>query len=169
MALTTAARVRHRINATDSDISDSELSEFIADEQAYIEECAEKTFAESDPQFPLARSVCTDRCAAKALIHILGLSAGITYDIDELKIRIIKLFYGKSHRLRLGAHDLSACRSIVRCRLDDLIASGSVSDKGLGRDHFCKAKLSPVSTDDLTERMVRQARHGRLHKVFLEF
>ena len=86
MALTTAARVRNRINATDSDISDSELSEFIADEQAYIEECAEKTFAESDAQFGLARSVCTDRCAAKALIHILGLSAGITMISMSLKL-----------------------------------------------------------------------------------
>jgi len=85
-ALTTPARIRHRINITDSDISDSDLIEFIVDEQAYIVEFAEKVFSESDAQFGLARSVCTDRCAAKALLHILGISAGIVYSIDELKI-----------------------------------------------------------------------------------
>jgi len=84
--LTTAARIRNRINAAESDISDAVLTEFITDEQAYIESYAEKTFAESDSQFNLARSVCTDRCAAKALLHIAGISAGIIYSIDELKI-----------------------------------------------------------------------------------
>lgn len=84
--LTTAARVRNRIKASESDISDAVLTEFIADEQAYIEGYAKKTFAESDSQFNLARSVCTDRCAAKALLHIAGISAGIIYSIDELKI-----------------------------------------------------------------------------------
>ena len=84
--LTTATRIRNRINATLSDISDAVLAEFITDEQAYIEGYAKKTFAESDSQFNLARSVCTDRCAAKALLHIAGISAGIIYSIDELKI-----------------------------------------------------------------------------------
>ena len=84
--LTTATRIRNRINATLSDISDAVLTEFITDEQAYIEGYAKKTFAESDSQFNLARSVCTDRCAAKALLHIAGISAGIIYSIDELKI-----------------------------------------------------------------------------------
>ena len=84
--LTTAARIRNRIKAVVGDISDAVLTEFIADEQAYIEGYAKKTFAESDSQFNLARSVCTDRCAAKALLHIAGLSAGIVYSIDELKI-----------------------------------------------------------------------------------
>jgi hypothetical protein len=84
--LTTAARIRNRIKASESDISDAVLTEFIADEQAYIEGYAKKTFAESDSQFNLARSICTDRCAAKALLHIAGISAGIVYSIDELKI-----------------------------------------------------------------------------------
>jgi uncharacterized metal-binding protein len=84
--LTTAARIRNRIKASESDISDAVLTEFIADEQAYIEGYAEMAFAESDSQFNLARSVCTDRCAAKALLHIAGISAGIIYSIDELKI-----------------------------------------------------------------------------------
>lgn len=84
--LTTAARIRNRIKASESDISDAVLTEFIADEQAYIESYAGKIFAESDSQFNLARSVCTDRCAAKALLHIAGISAGIIYSIDELKI-----------------------------------------------------------------------------------
>lgn len=84
--LTTAARIRNRINAAEGDISGAVLTEFIADEQAYIESYAGKIFAESDLQFNLARSVCTDRCAAKALLHIAGISAGIIYSIDELKI-----------------------------------------------------------------------------------
>ena len=84
--LTTAARIRNRINAAEGDISGAVLTEFIADEQAYIESYAGKIFAESDSQFNLARSVCTDRCAAKALLHIAGISAGIIYSIDELKI-----------------------------------------------------------------------------------
>lgn len=86
MVLTTAARIRNRINASESNISDAILAEYIADEEAFIEEYAEKTFAESDSQFNLARSICTDRCAAKALLFINGLSAGIVYSIDELKI-----------------------------------------------------------------------------------
>ena len=84
--LTTPARIRNRIHAAESDISNAVLTEFIADEQAHIEGYAEKTFAESDSQFNLARSVCTDRCAAKALLHIAGISAGIIYTIDELRI-----------------------------------------------------------------------------------
>ena len=84
--LTTAARIRNRINAAEGDISDAVLTEFITDEQAYIEGYAKKAFAESDSQFNLARSVCTDRCTAKALLHIAGISAGIIYSIDELKI-----------------------------------------------------------------------------------
>jgi len=84
--LTTAARIRNRINAAEGDISGAVLTEFIADEQAYIESYAGKIFAESDSQFALARSVCTDRCASKVLLHIAGISAGIVYSIDELKI-----------------------------------------------------------------------------------
>ena len=84
--LTTAIRIRNRINAAIGDISDAVLTEFITDEQAYIESYAKKTFAESDSQFALARSVCTNRCAAKALLHIAGISAGIIYSIDQLKI-----------------------------------------------------------------------------------
>ena len=84
--LTTPSRIRNRIHAAESDIANAVLTEFIADEQAHIEGYAEKTFAESDSQFNLARSVCTDRCAAKALLHIAGISAGIIYTIDELRI-----------------------------------------------------------------------------------
>ena len=100
--LTTATRIRNRIKAVIGDISDAVLTEFIADEQAYIEGYAKKTFAESDSQFALARSVCTDRCAAKALLHIAGISAGIVYSIDELKI-------DKSDR---AANKLSMARDI---------------------------------------------------------
>lgn len=85
-AITTPARVRNRIQATESDISDDVLNELIADERAYIEAFAKTTFAESDSQFPLARAICTDRCAARAIIHIWVPSAGINYSIDELRI-----------------------------------------------------------------------------------
>jgi hypothetical protein len=57
-----------------------------ADEQAFVESYAGKTFAEADPQFGLARSICTDRCAAKALVYLSAPSAGISYTIDELKV-----------------------------------------------------------------------------------
>ena len=86
MGMTTPARVRDRIQTTEADISDDVLNEFIADEQAFIEAYAQKTFPESDPQFGLARSICTDRCAAKALVFITAPSAGVTYTIDELKV-----------------------------------------------------------------------------------
>jgi hypothetical protein len=61
----TPARVRNRIQAAEADISDEVLNEFIADEQAFIESYPGKTFAETDPHFALARSICTDRCAAR--------------------------------------------------------------------------------------------------------
>jgi len=57
MAITTPARVRNRIQA-----------------------------AEADSQLALARSICTDRCAAKALVFLSAPSAGISYTIDELKV-----------------------------------------------------------------------------------
>jgi len=85
-ALTTPARVRNRIQATVSDVSDAVLNELIADEQAYLEAFAKKTFAEADAQYALARSICTDRCAARALIYIWVPTAGINYVIDELRI-----------------------------------------------------------------------------------
>ena len=85
--LTTASRIRNRINASASDINDGVLAEFIEDERAFIETYANRTFvSESDADFGIARLVLTERCAAKALLHIAGVSAGIIYTIDELKI-----------------------------------------------------------------------------------
>jgi hypothetical protein len=55
MAITTPARVRNRIQAAEAEISDDVLNEFIADEQAFVESYAGKTFAETDPQLALAR------------------------------------------------------------------------------------------------------------------
>jgi len=86
MGITTPARVRNRIQATEAEISDDVLNEFIADEQAFIEAYAQKTFTDTDSQLPLARSICTDRCAAKALVFLSAPSAGISYTIDELKV-----------------------------------------------------------------------------------
>lgn len=84
--LTSPDRVRNRIKASGDDVSDAALLEFIADEQAFIEGYSKSIFAEGDSQFNLARAICTDRCAAKALLHTAGISAGIIYTIDELKI-----------------------------------------------------------------------------------
>jgi len=70
--------VRNRIQALETDISDDVLNEFIADEQAFVESYAGKTFAEADPQLGLARAICTDRCAAKALVYLSAPSAGIS-------------------------------------------------------------------------------------------
>jgi hypothetical protein len=77
--------VRNRIQAAEAEISEDVLNEFIADEQAF-ESYAGKTFQETDPQFFLARAICTDRCAAKALVYLSAPSAGISYTIDELKV-----------------------------------------------------------------------------------
>ena len=84
--LTTPSRVRNRIRASESDISNIVLAQFIEDERAFIENYAQNNFSVYDDDFDLARSICTDRCAAKALLHIAGISAGIVYSIDELKI-----------------------------------------------------------------------------------
>jgi len=78
--------VRNRIQAAETDISDAVLDEFIADEQAFVESYACKTFPETDPQIGLARSICTDRCAVKARVYLSAPSAGISYTIDELKV-----------------------------------------------------------------------------------
>jgi len=55
MAITTPARVRNRIQAAESDISEDVLDKFIADEQAFVETYACKTFPETDLQFALAQ------------------------------------------------------------------------------------------------------------------
>jgi len=86
MGITTPTRVRNRIQTAEAKISDDVLIEFIADEQAFIESFAGKTFPEADPQFALGRSICTDRCVAKALLFIAAPSAGISYTIEELKV-----------------------------------------------------------------------------------
>ena len=84
--LTTSSRIRNRIKASESDIADAVIAEYIEDEQANIENYAKTTFLETDSEFGTARSICTDRCAARALLYIAGISAGIIYTIDELKI-----------------------------------------------------------------------------------
>jgi hypothetical protein len=61
------------------------LEALIADEQAFVEACAQKNVRRIRSA-TRARSICTDRCAAKALLFIAAPSAGITYTIDELKV-----------------------------------------------------------------------------------
>jgi len=59
-------RVRNRIQAAEAEISDDVLDEFIADEQAFVESYAGKTFADTDPQLGLARSICTSQSHEQA-------------------------------------------------------------------------------------------------------
>jgi hypothetical protein len=49
----TPARVRNRIQAAEAEISDDVLNEFIADEEAFVEAYAGKTFSDTDPQIGL--------------------------------------------------------------------------------------------------------------------
>lgn len=85
--LSTPSRVRNRINASISDIADAIVVEYIEDVQAAIETYAETTFAVTDDLFGIARSVCTDRAACRALVYILDAAgSGISYSIDELRI-----------------------------------------------------------------------------------
>jgi hypothetical protein len=83
--LTTNARVYHRAGVTTSDIPATDIDEFIADAQAFIEGKAESTFSESDSNYNLARAACTDLAAAYALIRLLGGKyAGLEYQEPEL-------------------------------------------------------------------------------------
>jgi hypothetical protein len=52
MAITLPARVRNRIQATEADISDDVLNEFIIDKQAFNESCVRKR-----SPIPIHRSV----------------------------------------------------------------------------------------------------------------
>jgi len=54
--LTTNARVYHRAGVTASNIPTTDIDEFIADAQAFIEGKAESTFSVSDSNYNLARA-----------------------------------------------------------------------------------------------------------------
>jgi len=83
--LTTNARVYHRAGVTASNIPTTDIDEFIADAQAFIEGKAESTFSVSDSNYNLARAACTDLAAAYALIRLLGGKyAGLEYQEPEL-------------------------------------------------------------------------------------
>jgi hypothetical protein len=87
MALSTPARVRNRIQASDLDVSDAILSELIEDAQAFIEGKAGRSFSSSDSDYNLARSACTDLAAAYALISMLGGSySGLTFQEAEVNL-----------------------------------------------------------------------------------
>jgi hypothetical protein len=65
--LTTPDRIRNRIDVESSDLPNYVLSEFIADETAFLE-----VYAESDnlDGSTLAQTICTDKCAIRALIYL---------------------------------------------------------------------------------------------------
>ena len=87
--LTTPARVRHRLGYADIELTDQILEEYIEDAQAYIEEETRRTYIDGrDPEFPLARSVCTDLATIYAIIRPAGGTArGVDYKIDEFSVQ----------------------------------------------------------------------------------
>lgn len=85
--LTTYARVYHRSGLSEKDIDSSDIEEFIEDAQSFTEGRAEHTFAQTDSDYNLARSACTDLAAFYALIRILGGSySGLQYNENELDV-----------------------------------------------------------------------------------
>jgi len=87
--LTTASRIRNKINVKEADISDAALTELIEDAQAYIEAEAGRTFAATDSDYNLARGACTDLAAAYALIAMLGGSySGLQFNEADINIDV---------------------------------------------------------------------------------
>ncbi len=85
--ITTVDRVRNRMGFTTSDLTDPILEEFIADQQAFLEDQLDKTFEEGDDGFELARSVVTDLSAMMALVRLTGgTTSGLDYSIGKLDV-----------------------------------------------------------------------------------
>jgi len=85
--LTTPQRVRDRMGFTTADLTDPILAEFIADQQAFVETSAKRTFREGDAGFDLARSVVTDLAAMMALVRLTGgTTSGLDYRIGKLDV-----------------------------------------------------------------------------------
>jgi len=86
-AVTTVARIYHRIGVTDKDIESDVIKEYIEDAQALIEGETEQIFEEGSGGFELARAACTDLASAYALIRVLGGSySGLEFHEEELEI-----------------------------------------------------------------------------------
>lgn len=86
-ALTDYRRVLHRPGLTKEDVDPSDIEEFIEDAQALVEGETERTYAETDNEYNLARAACTDLAAAYAMIRILGGKySGLEFHEEELEL-----------------------------------------------------------------------------------
>jgi hypothetical protein len=87
VALTDYKRVRNRQGISDDDMDSADIEEFIEDAQALIEGDTERTYAEGDSNFNLARAACTDLAAAYAMIRILGGKySGLEFNEEEMDL-----------------------------------------------------------------------------------
>ena len=86
-ALTTWKRVSHRQGVSEEDMDSSDIEEFIEDAQALIEGETERTYADGDSEYNLARAACTDLAAAYVMIRILGGKySGLEFHEEEMDI-----------------------------------------------------------------------------------
>jgi len=65
----------------------SDIEEFVEDAQALIEGESERTYAEGDSEYNLARAACTDLAAAYVMIRVLGGKySGLEFHEEEMDI-----------------------------------------------------------------------------------
>ena len=87
VALTDYRRVSHRQGLSADDMSSSDIEEYIEDAQAIIEGETERTYAETDSRYGLARAACTDLAAAYCLIRLLGGKySGLEFNEEEIDL-----------------------------------------------------------------------------------
>ena len=72
MALTTAARVRQRVNAASWEGDDTAIAQFIADAEAVIYSATGHTYVVTDEDYNLATSVCTSLAAESLLLALVN-------------------------------------------------------------------------------------------------
>ena len=86
-ALTTWKRVSHRQGVSEEDMDSSDIEEFVEDAQALIEGETERTYADGDSEYNLARAACTDLAAAYVMIRVLGGKySGLEFHEEEIDI-----------------------------------------------------------------------------------
>jgi len=86
-ALTTWKRVSHRQGVSEEDMDSSDIEEFVEDAQALIEGETERTYADGDSEYNLARAACTDLAAAYVMIRVLGGKySGLEFHEEEMDI-----------------------------------------------------------------------------------
>lgn len=85
--LTTPERVRNRMGFTTEDMTDTLLTEFIEDQQAFLENEIDQTWQQGDDGYELARAVVTDLAAMMGLVRITGgTTSGLDYKLGKLEV-----------------------------------------------------------------------------------